>query len=120
MAVKKQTDFGKIQITDKAIASIVCQAAMECYGVVGICNRKASIRDIVYEILKASHYAEGIAVKNNKTNVDISLYIAVAFGVKVTEVLRSVQKKVKYVVEQSLDTKVGKVNVYVQHLSKVD
>ena len=49
-----------------------------------------------------------------------SFNIIVALGVKVTEILRSVQKEVKYVVESTFDIKVDKVNIFVQDLKKVD
>ena len=119
MAVNKKTDFGKINITNQAIASVVADAAKECYGVVGITN-KDSISDKISELLKRNNLTRGIIVKNNKTNIEISLYVVIASAVKVTEVLRNIQSKVKYVVEKTFELKVSKVNVYVQDLKKVN
>lgn len=115
MSVNKQTDFGKIKITNNAVAAIVADAAMECYGVVGICHK-----DKYTALLKRDSLTQGVIVKGGKSHLDISLYILVVSGVKVTEVLRSVQKKVKYVVEKTLEATVGSINVYVQDLKKVD
>lgn len=115
MSINKQTDLGKINITNKAVATIVADAAMECYGIVGICSKELNSK-----ILKRENLAKGIAVRENKSGYEISFSIIVALGVKVTEVLRSVQKKVKYVLESTLDIKVRKVNVYVQNLKKVE
>lgn len=115
MSVNKQTDFGKIKITNNAVAAIVADAAMEVYGVVGICHQ-----DKFTALLKRENLTKGIIVKGGKSDLEISLYILIVSGVKVTEVLRSVQKKVKYVVEKTLEAKVGAVNVYVQDLKKVD
>lgn len=119
MAVNKQTDFGKINITNPAVAAVVADAAMECYGVVGITN-KDSIRSKISVLLKRNNLTRGIIIKNNKTSIDISLYVVIAFNIKVTEVLRMIQKKVKFVVEKTLEVKVNKVNVYVQDLKKVN
>ena len=42
------------------------------------------------------------------------------YGIKMTEVLREVQKKVKYVVESTLDVNVESVNVYVQGVRGIE
>ncbi len=113
MSVNKQTDFGKINITNKAIASIVYDAAMESCGVVGICEKDND------QVLNFSDLEKGVIIKNAKNSIEISLFIKVASEIKVTEVLRSVQKKVKYVIEKTLECHVDKVSVYVQGIQKV-
>ena len=118
MPVNKQTDLGKINITNQAIATLVADASMECYGVVGLTSKNYSEKDS--DVLKREDLAKGIVVKNNKTNIEISVYIIVASGIKVTEVLRNVQQKVKYVIAKQLEVSVKKVNVYAQDLKKVD
>lgn len=119
MAVNKNTDYGKITITNNAIATVVADAAMECYGVLGIVNRN-SIRQKISVLLKRGHYLNGIKVVTGSEKLEITLNIAVAYGVKVTEVLREVQKKVKYVVEKTLGVNVSKVNVYALDLKVID
>ena len=42
MPVNKQTDLGKINITNQAIATLVADASMECYGVVGLTSKNYS------------------------------------------------------------------------------
>lgn len=119
MSVNKNTNYGKITITNNAIATMVADAAMECYGVVGILNRN-SMRQKISILLKRGHYLNGIKVVTGNDKLEITLHIAVAYGVKVTEVLREVQKKVKYVIEKTLLTNVSKVNVFALDLKKVD
>ena len=110
MPIHKQTDFGKINISNKAITGIVKDAAMECYGVVGIYSKNSSEEEL----------EKNIIVKTIKSKIEISLYIIIAYGVKITEVLSSVQKKVKYVVEKTFDVSLSKVNVYAQEIEKVE
>lgn len=119
MSVNKLTDFGKIKVSNNAVASIVADATNECYGVVGICDKDFE-KNKGPVILDRKHLTDGIIIKTKKEKLEISLYIIVVSGMKVTEILRSIQKKVKYVVEKTLDISVGKVNVYVQCLKKVD
>lgn len=120
MTIKKKNNLGQIQISNEAIASVVADAALECYGVVGLAN-KTALRNKISKILTKKEYSKGvIAYQDPKNAISISLYIVIAYGCKVTEVLSEVQKKVKYVLEKTFDSKVKKVNVYAQSLLKVE
>ncbi len=119
MAVNKNTTYGKINITSKAIASVVADAALECYGVIGLAS-KGGARDKIRSILSKDEYIKGVNVIQDKNSVSISLYLIISFGVKVSEVLLEVQKKVNYVVSKTFDLKVKKVNVYALSLRKID
>jgi uncharacterized alkaline shock family protein YloU len=115
MSINKHTELGKINITNKAIASLVADAALECYGVVGLCAK-----DDKAVILPKEKLEKVILVSEEKEGYVFSFNIIVALGVKVTEILRSVQKEVKYVVERTFDIRVAKVNIFVQDLKKVE
>lgn len=115
MSINKTTNYGKINITKKAIASLVADAALSCYGVVGLCKK-----DEKAEVLSKKEIEKVIQISEDKGCYSFSFNIIIALGVKVTEILRSVQKEVKYVVENTFDIRVAKVNIYVQDLQKVD
>ena len=119
MSVNKKTTYGKINITSKAIASVVADAALECYGVVGL-SEKSSIANRIQTILNKGDYAKGVTVFQDKTSIVVSLYLVVSLGVKVTEVLSEVQKKVKYVLGKTFDINVKKVNVYAVSVRKIN
>lgn len=119
MSIKKNNELGQIQISNEAIASVVADATLECYGVVGIAN-KESIRNKISNLLSKKDYYKGVFASQEKNRIVISVYIVVAFGCKVTEVMSEVQKKVKYVLEQTFETSVKRVDVYAQSLQKID
>ena len=112
MTIDKQTPYGGINISMEAIGAIAGTSAMECYGVLGLAP-KAS-KDNVFEILKKEDIHQGIAARKGKDGYEVDLFIVIAFGVKVTEVVAEVQKKVKYVLEKTFDIKFKSINVYVQ------
>lgn len=118
MVVSKNTALGNINITKEALASLVGGAVIECYGVVGMssCN---IIKDGLAEILKKENYSKGINVSNTDDKLNIDIYIIVGYGVKVTEVVHEVQKKIKYIVEKSVNVEVTTVNVYVQGIREL-
>ena len=112
MAINKKNIYGDIQISDNAIAILAGTAVLECYGVVGVTSKR--IRDYAYEILKKENYAKGVIINNNDSVINIDLYVILSYGIKISEVVNEIQKKVKYVVEKTLNIDVVGVNVHVE------
>ncbi|MDY0100592.1 MAG: Asp23/Gls24 family envelope stress response protein [Bacilli bacterium] len=118
MTIDKTTPYGDINISLEAIATIAGNAAMECYGVVGLAS-KSSIRENIAELLKADNYAKAVTVIKEKDKYEVNVYIVVAYGLKITEVVSQVQKRVKYVLEKTFNLKFKAINVYVQSLKAI-
>ena len=112
MPVNKNGVFGEIKITDNAISTLIGTAVAECYGVVGVTPKKAM--DKVNELLKRENYGKGIIVSNKNSVLTIDLYVVLSYGVKISEVVREIQKRVKYTVESALNMDVTSVNVHVE------
>ena len=119
MAINKQTQYGKISITTKAISNVVASATLECYGVVGLAN-KGSIKEKIGSILSKNEYSQGVFVSQEKTGAIVDVYVVLSFGVKVTEVLNEIQKKVRFTLEKTFDFPVSKVNVFASSLRRID
>lgn len=107
MAIYKTTKHGRITIADKAIATVVGNAALECYGVVGLSTKSSLV-----SLLKKDDFSRGVSVSTQKGGAEIDVYVAIAYGVKITEVLSEVQKKVRFVLQKTFSIKVNAVNVY--------
>ncbi len=118
MVIDKKTKFGGIAISMEAIGSVTGAAATECYGVVGLAS-KNSLRENIADLLKEDNYYKGVFPKKDKDDYSVDLYIIVAYGVKITEIVSEVQKKVKYVLEKTFDIKFKAVNVFVQGLKTI-
>ena len=115
MSINKKTTLGKINISTKAIISLVAESVLDNYGVAGLCDIDGNGK-----IAEPEEFSKVIEVKEDKNGFEISFAMIIILGVKVTEILRSVQKKVKYVVENTFDVRVTKVNVFAQDLQKVE
>src|SRR5574344_1803744 len=118
MTIDKKTPYGGIDISTEAIASIAGNAAIECYGVVGLAN-KNSIRENINELLKSNNYSKGVVCKKGKDGYIVEVYIVVAYGLKITEIVSEVQNQVKYFLEKAFDIKFKSINVYVQSLKEI-
>ncbi|MEG1509740.1 MAG: Asp23/Gls24 family envelope stress response protein [Clostridia bacterium] len=112
MAVSTSNIFGKINISDFAIAMVANHVALECYGVFDLVSRK--LTDSMIEFFnRAPSFAKGIKVEviDNKINIDI--YTVLIDGVSIDAVCDSLKSTVKYNVETFTGMRVNKVNVNV-------
>ena len=113
MTITFKNERGNIEIDDQVIAVIAGMAAIDSYGIVGMASRH-QIKDGISELLKKENLTRGIEVTNRDGSLHISLYIVVSYGVKISEVAKSVQEKVKYVLENHIGVNVDEINVIVQ------
>ena len=81
MSISKSTQFGNINISIEAIASLAGGVVSECYGVVGMASQKV-LKDGLAELLKKENYSKGVVVRQNEGKLELDLYIIVSHGVK--------------------------------------
>ncbi|MDP3306225.1 MAG: Asp23/Gls24 family envelope stress response protein [Erysipelotrichaceae bacterium] len=113
MGIERSTSLGNINISEEAIATLAGGVVSECYGVVGMASQKV-LKDGLAELLKKENYSRGVVVRKTETSYELDLYIVISFGVKITEVVAEVQKKVKYMLEKTLEQDFDKINIFVQ------
>ena len=112
VAQQIQSEYGKISIREEVIAKIAGVAAMECYGLVGMAPR--NVQEELTDLLRRENLERGVDVKFNEDSISIRLYIVVEYGVKISEVARNVQERVRYNVENMLGLTVDRIDVKVQ------
>src|SRR5690554_498817 len=112
VAQEIQAQYGRVSIHEGVIATISGVAAMECYGLVGMAPR--NIQEGLSDLLRRENFERGVDIQFGEDSISIQLYIVVEYGVKISEVARNVQERVKYAVETMVGLKVDRVNVKVQ------
>ncbi|ERL65588.1 Asp23/Gls24 family envelope stress response protein [Schleiferilactobacillus shenzhenensis] len=113
MAVKIETKYGTIAIANNVIATVVGGGATDVYGIVGMASKQI-FRDNFNEILNRDSYSRGVVVRQDDAGVTVDVFIIVGYGLKISEVCRNVQDKVKYNLESMLGITAQAVNVIVQ------
>ena len=111
MSVTTSNYYGKIFISDEAIAAVAASAAIECYGVVDLVSKKLS--DNFAEIFKKQQLGKGVKVITNENKIFIDIYVVLKYGVSISAVAESLKKAVKYRVEEFSGMIVDSVNVNV-------
>ena len=111
MEISKQTPQGGVIISEEAVSSIVTNAAKDVNGVTGFSNKPD---DVVSTIKKGSlKVMSPVRVFQDGDDLDISVYINIASGIKIQPVAEEVQRVVKEAV-QNMTGKLGsKVNVII-------
>lgn len=111
MEISKQTPQGGVIISEEAVSSIVTNAAKDVNGVTGFSNKPD---DVVSTIKKGSlKVMSPVRVFQDGDDLDISVYINIASGIKIQPVAEEVQRVVKEAVQNMTGKLVSKVNVII-------
>ena len=108
---------GKIEVLPNAIHSIAVRAVSECYGVVGIAA--PYLRNGRAVLLSDEHSNQGIRVRQVNHQIVIEIYVALEYGLRITEIAHNIMSSVKFSVEKMLGIRVAQVNVNVQDLGDI-
>lgn len=118
MTVKINTKDGQIELSDDVIATVVGGAATEIFGVVGMAS-KSAFKDNFQALLRRENFAKGVVVKSTEAGITVDVYTVMSYGVKISEVSKNIQERVKFNLERQLGLSVDAVTVYVQNIKVV-
>ena len=111
MSVNTSNAYGKISVSDLAIAKVASHTAMEGYGIVEMVSRRFT--DSLSELLKKDSGGRGVKVTTSGNRIYIDLYVVIKYGVSINAVAESLKESVKYRVEKFTGMIVDTVNVNV-------
>ncbi len=113
MGVQSNASLGRIEVSPHIIAVVAEEAALQCYGIVGLTSRRR--QGIWTRLLPPTHDPGGVVVRvEDGDRVVLDLYVVIEYGTRIVEVARNVMSNVKFAVEQALGVPVEQVNVNVQ------
>ncbi len=98
-------ELGRLTIARDAVAGIVAETAVGCYGVVGL---SAGTR--VGRIFRR----EGVTVEGDADGLQVALHVVVEHGLNLAEVAATVRSQVAYEVERLTSFPVASVEVVIQ------
>lgn len=106
--------LGKIEVLPNAIHTIAKKATSECYGVVGITAPRLHYGQAV--LLKPEMSNQGIQVRVVNDQIIVEVYVALEYGLRISEIAQNIMSSVKFSIEKMLGVPVARVNVNVQGL----
>lgn len=109
MSVNTSNVYGKISISDAAIAKVTKNATLECYGIVDTVSRRFA--DTFAEVFKKKPGGRGVKVVTSGDRIFIDVFVIIKYGVAINAVAESLKESVKYKVEKFTGMIVDTVNV---------
>lgn len=98
------------------LAIFVGDIVSSSYGVIGLVNKKS----LSILLLKKERYIDGIDIKKlSSGKYVISVHLVLAYGLKITEIIKEVSKKLAYFLKQKYGDNFKEINVYVEDLKAI-
>lgn len=115
MSLRFVNEYGDVTIEEGVVERIAVQAAMECYGVVGLAARGA--KDDIYRLLRLENMSRGVRVfSDGGQSIVIQLHVILEAGIRLSMVAENIIDTVRYNVENKTNLTVRSVDVLVQGL----
>jgi len=109
LSVNTTNGYGRISISEEAIAQIAGHSALECYGIIDLLSNRFS--DSFAGIFKKNQKGKGVRVLCYGDRIFIDLYVIMKYGLSIEAVAEALKKTVKYDVEKFTGMIVDTVNV---------
>ena len=113
-----ETALGKVVLSEEMLSNLAGQAAVECYGLVGM--SAVRLRDGLAELLKKENLSRGVKIKFEDNQLVVELYVIVSYGTRIPEVAANVMEKVKYIMENITGIPVLVVNLHIQGIQAAE
>ena len=106
------TIAGNLHVANDVLADMVGNAALECYGVVGMAAPNAA--DGIAKILPASRLRRGVVVTTTEVGVHVELYVVIEYGTNINTVSQNLVDQVTFALSEYARVPLDGVEVHVQ------
>lgn len=111
-----QTEKGMIYISGDVFASLVGDAATNCFGVKGMAMR--SMSDGLVHLLKRESMKKGVYITyGDGTEISIELHIIIDQGVNIPVLCRSIMSEVRYKVSAATGANIKSVDIFIDSIT---
>ena len=115
MAIAVTNELGTVTIPEDLIATVAGYAAVENYGIVGMCAHTAG--DAIVELFGRENMQKGVLIeKVSDQQVDVTLHVALQYGVSLPAVSQNTKQNVRYRIEEITGVSVRNVNIFVESI----
>lgn len=103
---------GDLHVANDVLADMVGNAALECYGVVGM--TAADTEGAIAKVLPMSRLRRGVVVQDTESGVHVDLYVVIEYGTNIMAVSQNLIDKVSFVLTEYAHVPLAGVEVHVQ------
>ena len=106
------TIAGNLHVANDVLADMVGNAALECYGVVGMAAPNVAAG--IAKILPASRLRRGVVVTTTEVGVHVELYVVIEYGTNINTVSQNLVDQVTFALSEYARVPLDGVEVHVQ------
>ena len=106
------TIAGNLHVANDVLADMVGNAALECYGGVGMAAPNAA--DGIAKSLPASRLRRGVVVTTTEVGVHVELYVVIEYGTNINTVSQNLVDQVTFALSEYARVPLDGVEVHVQ------
>lgn len=103
---------GSLHVANEVLADIVGNAAMECYGIVGMAA--SNTNDGIVKLLPHSRLRRGVVVETTSTGVHVDLYVIIEYGTNINTVSKNLNEQVTFALKEYARVPIDGIDVHVQ------
>ncbi len=103
---------GNLHVANDVLADLAGFAALQCYGVVGMCAPSAA--DGIAKILPNSRLRRGVVVSSTEAGVHVDLYVVIEYGTNINTVSRNLIEQVTFALTEYAKVPIDGIEVHVQ------
>ena len=107
-----ESNTGDLHVANDVLADLVGNAALSCYGVVGMAAPTAA--DGIAKILPASRLRRGAVVDTSQAGVHVDLYVVIEYGTNINTVSQNLIEAVTFALTNYAQVPLAGVDVHVQ------
>lgn len=112
------SSLGNITTSSKQIINEVANVVSSTYGVIGVSNK-----DIVSEginfLVNKKNSEKGIILKDKNGELDLDVYIVIAFDFKADIVISSLEQNIRWTLNQKFEVDLNQINFYITNVGRV-
>lgn len=110
-------NLGNITTSSKDIVNEIASIVTSTFGVIGVSNSDFFNEGFSYLVSKRN-YEKGIVLKEEDSELNIELYVVIAFDFKVDLVLKSIEKNINWVLKNKYDVEISNLDIFVTNIGK--
>ncbi|MDE6580876.1 MAG: Asp23/Gls24 family envelope stress response protein [Ruminiclostridium sp.] len=113
--------LGEINISKQFFSQLIGGTLTDCFGVAdtNACSPKQTFFDTISILRKKKMVDKGVSVRSVRGKLRVDLHITVMYGLNISSIVKSIQHKIAYVIEEETDISVESVNVYVDGIKSI-
>ncbi len=98
----------------KELANFIGEIVGETYGVVGLVKNNST-----FSLLKKEKYFEGVELTQNGNEYNVDIHVCVLYGLKITEIVNEIYKRLSYLLKQKYGDIFKKINVFIDKITEL-